>query len=168
MLWARFAFVAVIVIPAAILAFFQIVDPGIGHAVIDAFTDIAHNITAILSAHPFEAVALGAFAVDPLDVTYTLAEWRALRRVSASTERRMRRLGVGPRLVALSPGRWGVTRRDDLSWAEAGGASGVALNAEPSAVKRNTGRDTRAATAASLAKRKATTTAPPAPVAAAE
>jgi len=93
-----------------------------------------------------------AFDVDPLDITYTLPEWRILRRISATTERRMRKLGVGPRLVALSPGRWGVTRRDDLAWVEAGGASGV-HSADPAPVMRNSGRDTRAATAASVAKR---------------
>jgi hypothetical protein len=147
----------------------QGIDPGIGHAVVDAFTDITRNITAILSAHPLEVVVLGtaSFAVDPLDITYTLAEWRQLRRVSASTERRMRKLGLGPRLVFLSQGRLGVTRKDDMAWLEAGGSSSAsAQSADPPAVKRNTGRNTAAATAASLAKRKATSTAPPAPIAA--
>jgi hypothetical protein len=134
----------------------QGIDLGIGNTFVDAFT-------AILSAHPLEAVvALGAFAVDPLDVTYTLAEWRQLRRVSASTERRMRRLGLGPRLVFLSQGRLGVTRKDDLAWAAAGGASGAsAQSADPPAVTRNTGRDTRAATTASVASRKRKAAAPP-------
>jgi hypothetical protein len=148
-----------------------IVDPAIGNAFAATFSDIAHNVTASLSAHPLEAVVLGtaSFAVDPGDITYTLAEWRRLRRVSASTERRMRKLGLSPRLVFLSQGRLGVTRKDDLAWMEAGGASGAsAQSADSPTAKRNTGRNTEKATAASVAKRKATglATAAPAPVAA--
>ncbi len=152
-----------------------VVDPGIGNAFAATFTDIAHNITAVLSAHPLEAVVVlgtASFAVDPLDITYTLAEWRQLRRVSASTERRMRKLGLGPRLVFLSQGRLGVARKDDLAWMEAGGASSaLAQSADPPAVKRNTGRDTRAATTASVARRaerKATAAPPPIAAASAE
>jgi hypothetical protein len=150
------------------------IDPGIGHAVIDAFTDIAHNFTAILSAHPLEAVAvLGtAFPIDPLDRVMTLREWRTLRRVSATTERRMRAAGLGPKLIHISAGQLGVRVRDDIDWMERGGASG-ASGASANPPTRNTGRDTRAATAASVASRKrkaagpAPTTAPPAPIAAA-
>jgi hypothetical protein len=163
MLWARFAFVAVIVIPAAILAFFQIVDPGISHAFVPAFTYILHNITAGLSAHPLEAVvALGtAFPIDPLDRVMTLKEWRVLRRLSASTERRLRAAGLGPKITYLTQSLIGIRVRDDLQWLEAGGASGaLAQSADPPAVKKNTGRDTRAATAASVAKRKAAAPAP--------
>jgi len=103
------------------------IDPGIGHAVIDAFTDIAHNFTAILSAHPLEAVAvLGtAFPIDQLDRVMTLKEWRALRRISASTERRLRAAGLGPKITYLTQSLIGVRVRDDLQWLEAGGASGA-------------------------------------------
>jgi hypothetical protein len=148
---------ATVFIAIALLITMIVVDPGVSPAVVDAFSSISHNITAGLSAHPIEAVvALGtaSFTVDPLDQTYTLAEWRQLRRVSASTERRMRKLGLGPRLVFLSQGRLGVTRKDDLAWEKAGGASSTsAQSADPPAVQRNTGRDTRAATTASVAKR---------------
>jgi hypothetical protein len=153
-LLARFAFAAAIVIPAAVIAFLQIIDPsisngltGIGHAVVDAFT----NIAAILSAHPVETVVvLGtAFPIDPLDRVMTLREWRTLRRISASTERRMRKAGLGPKLINISAGQLGVRVRDDVEWMERGGASVASANPPT----RNSGRDTAKATAASVAKR---------------
>jgi hypothetical protein len=153
--WARFAlFAAILATAAVVIAFF---DPfishtltGIGYAAVATFTNAAHNITAIiLNAHPLEVVLGTAFAIDPLDRVMTLAEWRAKNRISASTERRMRKAGLGPRLVNISAGLLGVRVRDDLEWMERGGASG----ASASPPTRNTGRDTRAATAASLKKR---------------
>jgi hypothetical protein len=149
------------------------IDSGISHAVVAAFTYITHNITAILSAHPFEAVLGTAFAIDPLDRVMTLREWRTLRRVSATTERRMRAAGLGPKLIHISAGQLGVRVRDDIDWMERGGASG-ASGASANPPTRNTGRDTRAATAASVAsrKRKAAGSAPaaaaPAPLTAEE
>jgi hypothetical protein len=128
-----------------------IVDPGLTHA---------------MSSIPFAAMLIGtAFPIDPLDRVMTLAEWRVLRRVSASTERRMRRAGIGPKLVRISAGLIGVRVRDDIAWMEAGGTSG-AQGASANPPMRNTGRDTRAATAASVAKRaqrKAVAEAPAAP-----
>jgi hypothetical protein len=56
------------------------------------------------------------FAVDPDDRVMTLAEWRTLRRISASTERRMRAAGKGPKLTQLSDHLLGVTVRDDRAW----------------------------------------------------
>jgi hypothetical protein len=53
---------------------------------------------------------------------YLLDEWRRLRRVSASTERRMREKGIGPKLTHLSAGRLGVRVCDDRLWLEQGGA----------------------------------------------
>jgi hypothetical protein len=63
-----------------------------------------------------------SFRIDPDDRVMTLEEWRNLRRVSASTERRMRDKGIGPRLTRLSATRWGVTVRDDKAWLASGGA----------------------------------------------
>jgi hypothetical protein len=60
------------------------------------------------------------------DETYTLAEWRQLRRISPSTERRLRAKGLGPKLVHLSDTRLGVTVKSDREWIEAGGASASA------------------------------------------
>src|SRR5262249_21777457 len=117
-----------------------------------AFSDISHNIAATLSARPFEAVALGTtFAIDPLDRVMTLREWREFRRISATTERRLRKAGLGPKLIHISAGQLGVRVRDDVEWMERGGASGAAQTVP--VVLRNSGRDTRAATAASLKKR---------------
>jgi hypothetical protein len=131
-----------------------VVDPGIGNAFAATFGDITHNITAILSAHPLEAVLATAFPIDPLDRVMTLKEWRTLRRISASTERRLRAAGLGPKITYLTHYLMGVRVRDDLAWMEAGGASGAsAQSADPPAVKRRTGRNTGPATAASLAKR---------------
>jgi hypothetical protein len=166
---ASFIAFAICLVPALV-----VVDPGIGNAFAATFTDITHNITAILSAHPFEAgvVLATTFAIDPLDRVMTLREWRTLRRVSATTERRMRAAGLGPKLIHISAGQLGVRVRDDIDWMERGGASGSS-GASANPPTRNTGRDTRAATAASVASRKrkaagsAPATAPPAPIAAA-
>ena len=57
--------------------------------------------------------------------TYTLDEWRKLRRISASTERRMREKGLGPNLVRLSATRWGVTVKADREWLAKGGAASI-------------------------------------------
>jgi hypothetical protein len=57
-----------------------------------------------------------SFAVDPGDRVMTLGEWRALRRISASTERRMRAAGSGPTLTHISDHLLGVTVRDDRAW----------------------------------------------------
>jgi hypothetical protein len=113
------------------------------------------------------------FPIDPLDRVMTLKEWRALRRISASTERRMRKAGVGPKLVYISPAQLGVRVRDDLRWIEHGGAAGApAQSADPPTARRSTGRNTAAATAASVAARTqrkvastATATAAPVPIA---
>jgi hypothetical protein len=117
-----------------------IVDPGASHAML---------IT------PFEVMLIGtAFPIDPLDRVMTLKEWRALRRISASTERRLRAAGLGPKITYLTHYLMGVRVRDDLAWMEAGGASGAsAQSADPPAVKRNTGPNTGPATAASVARR---------------
>ncbi len=117
-----------------------VVDPGVSHAMLSA---------------PFAAMLIGTtFAIDPLDRVMTLAEWRTLRRISASTERRMRKAGLGPRLINISAGQLGVRVRDDIAWMEAGGASGESVpNANAPIARRNTGRDTRAATAASVVAR---------------
>jgi hypothetical protein len=131
-----------------------IVDPGVSHAM----------------STPVAMLLIGtSFPIDPLDRVMTLKEWRTLRRVSASTERRMRKAGLGPKLIHISAGQLGVRVRDDLAWMEAGGASG-APGASTNPPTRNSGRDTRAATAASVAKRaerkaaaSTTTTAAPAP-----
>jgi hypothetical protein len=56
------------------------------------------------------------FVLDPDDRVMTLAEWCALRRISASTERRMRAAGSGPKLTHLSDHLLGVTVRDDRAW----------------------------------------------------
>jgi hypothetical protein len=56
------------------------------------------------------------FAIDPDDRVMTLAEWRTLRRISPSTERRMRAAGKGPKLTHLSDHLLGVTVRDDRAW----------------------------------------------------
>ena len=124
-----------------------VVDPGVSHAM----------------STPFEVMLIGtaftAFPIDPLDRVMTLKEWRALRRISASTERRLRAAGLGPKITYLTHYLMGVRARDDLAWMEAGGASGAsAQSADPPAVsqpavKRTTGRNTGPATAASLAKR---------------
>src|SRR5262249_49337850 len=113
------------------------------------------STAAILSAHPLEVVLIGTtFAIDPLDRVMTLAEWRVLRRISASTERRMRRAGLGPKLLHISAGQLGVRVRDDIEWMERGGASGApASTADVPVARANTGRDTTKATAASVAKR---------------
>jgi hypothetical protein len=129
-----------------------IVDPGVSHAMLST---------------PFAMLLIGtAFPIDPLDKIMTLAEWRTLRRISASTERRMRKAGLGPKLVRISAGLIGVRVRDDIAWMEAGGTS-CASGASPNPPTRNTGRDTRAATAASVAKRKERKAAAPPPPAAA-
>jgi hypothetical protein len=83
-----------------------IVDPGVNHAV-----------SAVLLIGT-------AFPIDPLDRVMTLKEWRALRRISASTERRMRQAGLGPKITYLTHYLIGVRVRDDLAWMEAGGALG--------------------------------------------
>jgi hypothetical protein len=54
--------------------------------------------------------------------TYTLDEWRRLRGISASTERRMRAAGLGPELVHLTIQHLGVTVRADREWVQRGGA----------------------------------------------
>jgi len=137
MSWARFAFAAAILVFVAVSLL--MIEPGVSHAI----------------SSPHLAMLIGtAFAIDPLDKVMTLAEWRELRRVSAATERRMRRAGLGPKLIHISAGLLGVRVRDDLEWMERGGASGPAApSADAPIARRNTGRDTRAATAASLAKR---------------
>jgi hypothetical protein len=56
---------------------------------------------------------------------YTLEEWLALRRISRSTERRMRVRGLGPKLVHLSGSRLGVTVKADREWLAKGGAATV-------------------------------------------
>lgn len=143
-----------------------IVDPSSSHAFIPAFSDITHSITAVLSAHPFEAALGTAFAIDPLDKVMTLSEWRTFRRISAATERRLRKAGLGPKLIYISAGLLGVRVRDDREWMDRGGASGAPVpNADPPmARRRNTGRDTTKAIAARVAKRrKATTIASPLP-----
>jgi hypothetical protein len=68
------------------------------------------NIAAIA------AICTGRFAVDPGDRVMTLGEWRTLRRISASTERRMRAAGSGPTLTHISDHLLGVTVRDDRAW----------------------------------------------------
>jgi hypothetical protein len=74
MSWARFAFAAVI--PAAILAFFQIVDPAIshalvstGHAVPDAFSSAGQVIADALSWHPLKnTFSIATVVIQPLAV----------------------------------------------------------------------------------------------------
>jgi hypothetical protein len=117
-----------------------IVDPGVSHPMLST---------------PFEVMLIcTVFPIDPLDRIMTLAEWRVLRRISASTERRLRAAGLGPKITHLTHYLMGVRVRDDLAWMEAGGASGAsAQSADPAAVKRKTGRNTGPATAASVARR---------------
>jgi hypothetical protein len=68
----------------------------------------------MLTNMPIEQIS--HFALDPDDRVMTLAEWRKLRRISASTERRMRAAGKGPKLTRLSDHLLGVTVRDDRAW----------------------------------------------------
>jgi hypothetical protein len=137
------AFIGFLGIPLLV----AVVDPGMGSASAATFTDIAHALAATLSAHPFEA-ALGvtAFPINPLDRVMTLKEWRRLRRISASTERRLRAAGLGPKITRLTRHLIGIRVRDDLEWIEAGGAS--AQSEDPPAVKRRTRRNIEPATAA--------------------
>jgi hypothetical protein len=55
----------------------QGIDPGIGNAFVSAFGDIAHNVTATLSAHPLEAVLVSAVAIEPLAVG-TKTAWQMM------------------------------------------------------------------------------------------
>jgi hypothetical protein len=72
--WARFA--AVIVIPAAVLAFFQIVDPaisnaltGLGHTVVEPFSCIGQVIADTLGRYPFETTfSIATAVIQPLAV----------------------------------------------------------------------------------------------------
>jgi hypothetical protein len=79
--WARFAFA--IVIPATVLAFFQIFDPaishslaGIGHGVFEAFSGIGFVIADSLGRHPFETT-FSIATVVPLAVPTRVA-WQML------------------------------------------------------------------------------------------
>jgi hypothetical protein len=115
-----------------------VVDPGVSHA---------------MSSAPFAVLLIAtAFPVDPVDRVMTLAEWRAKNRISASTERRMRKAGLGPKLIHISAGQFGVRVRDDIEWMERGGASGAPAS-DADAPTRKTGRNTGPARAARLAKR---------------
>ena len=56
------------------------------------------------------------FAVDPDDRVMTLSEWRALRRISQSTQQRLFAAGLGPRVTHLSARRKGITVKHDREW----------------------------------------------------
>jgi hypothetical protein len=60
------------VLTAAIIILAQIIDPaplvGLGHTVVDAFSNVSHTIAATLSAHPLEAVLGTAVAIEPISV----------------------------------------------------------------------------------------------------
>jgi hypothetical protein len=62
------------------------------------------------------------FPVDPDDRVMTLAEWCQVNRFSLSTGLRIRHSGKGPKEVALSDRRRGITVRADREWKAAGGA----------------------------------------------
>jgi len=75
MSWARFAFAAVIIIPAAVLAFFQIVDFAISQAlmgivstVVDGFGSVHHVLADTLGRHPFETTVMATVLIQPLAV----------------------------------------------------------------------------------------------------
>jgi hypothetical protein len=70
------------------------------------------------------------FPINPDHRVMTLAEWRKLRNVSPSGERRMRKKGLGPKLTHLTERRLGVTVRDDREWIERGGATTESVAAE--------------------------------------
>jgi hypothetical protein len=147
---ARFAFAAAILIFTAV--FLLIIDPGVSHAI---------------SSTPYVAMLVGtAFAIDPLDRVMTLAEWRAKNRISASTERRLRKAGLGPKLIHISAGQLGIRVRDDIEWMERGGASGAPVQSADHVplARANVGRNTTKATAASMAKRAKRKATGPAPV----
>ena len=90
--------------------------------------DTAVSASSPNKAQPNKAQRDGADQAPPPvplkhdDQAYTLAEWRALRRISPATERRMRKQGLGPKYVHLSGSRLGVTVKADREWVEAGGA----------------------------------------------
>jgi hypothetical protein len=75
---------------------------------------------------PAEQVSPFPFPINPGDRIMTLAEWRQLRRISASGEWRLRAKGLGPKLTHLSECRLGVTVRDDQEWLAKGGAAQAA------------------------------------------
>jgi hypothetical protein len=62
------------------------------------------------------------FPINPDDRVMLLDEWRKLRKVSPSGERRLRKKGLGPKLTHLTERRLGVTVRHDREWLERGGA----------------------------------------------
>jgi hypothetical protein len=74
------------------------------------------------------AEQVSPFPINPDDRVMLLAEWRRLRNVSPSGERRMRRKGLGPKLTHLTERRLGVTVRHDREWIERGGATKVEFN----------------------------------------
>ena len=68
------------------------------------------------------AEQVSSFPINPDDRVMLLDEWRRLRNVSPSGERRMRKKGLGPKLTHLTERRLGVTVRHDREWLERGGA----------------------------------------------
>jgi hypothetical protein len=69
------------------------------------------------------AEQVSSFPINPDDRVMLLDEWRRLRNVSPSGERRMRKKGLGPKLTHLTERRLGVTVRHDREWIERGGAT---------------------------------------------